>query len=303
MEFDDHARRRLFVETRRWGVSLAFRHVLSMLFIVSAVVVSAEAQARTTKRIVSLAPSVTETLFAIGAGEQLVGVCTFCDFPREVERIDRIGAYINPNVEAIVAKRPDVVIGVSVNSPEAIATLQRLGLRTLIVRVETIAEIEAAIRAIAQEAGREARGKQLIADMNQRMAAIRKRLEGAPSRRVLMVVGQTPLIAVGSGIFLDEMISQAHGINIAASATQPWPHLSLEVAIAKQPEVIIDGSMGSEETQDSEQRLGIWKNFPTVPAVRDGRLHGRLSSAMLRPGPRLPDAFEELARLIHPERF
>src|SRR5215510_12416303 len=116
-------------------------------------------QGRTLRRIVSLAPSVTETLFAIGAGEQLVGICTFCDFPREVERIDRIGAYINPNVEAIVAKRPDVVIGVPPNNPEAIAALQRLGLRTIVVRVDTIAEIEAAIRTIAQEAGREPEGE------------------------------------------------------------------------------------------------------------------------------------------------
>ena len=258
---------------------------------------------RPRKRIVSLAPSVTETLFAIGAGEQLVGICTFCDFPREVERIDRIGAYINPNVEAIVAKRPDVVIGVPPNNPEAIVALQRLGLRAIVVRVDTIAEIETAIRTIAQEAGREAQGEKLLADVRQRMAAVRKRLEGAPQRRVLMVVGQTPLIAVGSGIFLDELIRQAHGINIAASAKQPWPHLSLEMAIASQPEVIIDGSMGSEETPDAEQQLGIWRNFPTLPAVRDGRLHGRLSSAILRPGPRLPEAFEELARLIHPERF
>jgi iron complex transport system substrate-binding protein len=260
-------------------------------------------QERTLKRIVSLAPSVTETLFAIGAGEQLVGICTFCDFPREVERIDRIGAYITPNVEAIVAKRPDVVIGVPPNNPEAIMALQRLGLRVIVVRVETIAEIEAAIRTVAQEAGREAAGERLLADMQQRMADVRQRLAGAPQRRVLMVVGQTPLIAVGSGIFLDELIRQAQGINIAASARQPWPHLSLEVVVASQPEVIIDGSMGSEEKQDSDQRLGIWRNFPTLPAVRDGRLYGRLSYAILRPGPRLPEAFEEIARLIHPERF
>lgn len=260
-------------------------------------------QRRTFKRIVSLAPSVTETLFAIGAGEQLVGICTFCDFPREVEGIDRIGAYITPNVEAIVAKQPDVVIGVPPNNPEAIAALQRLGVRVIVVRVDTIAEIEAAIRTIAQEAGRESEGEKLLADMQQRMAAVRARLVGAPQRRVLMVVGQTPLIAVGSGIFLDELIRQAQGINIAASAKQPWPQLSLEVVIASQPEVIIDGSMGSEEKQDARQRLGIWQNFPTLPAVRDGRLYGRLSSAILRPGPRLPEAFEEIARLIHPERF
>ena len=255
------------------------------------------------KRIVSLAPSVTETLFTLGAEEQVVGICTFCDFPREVERIDRIGAYITPNVEAIVAKRPDVVIGVPPNNPEAIAALQRLGVRTIVVRVETIAEIKAAIRTIAQEAGREAEGEKLLADMQRRMDAVQKRLAGAPQRRVLMVVGQTPLIAVGSGIFLDELIRQAQGINIAASAKQPWPQLSLEVVVASQPEVIIDGSMGSDEKQDPDQRLGIWRNFPTLPAVRDGRLYGRLSSAILRPGPRLPEAFEEISRLIHPERF
>jgi len=255
------------------------------------------------KRIVSLAPSVTETLFTLGAEEQVVGICTFCDFPREVERIDRIGAYITPNVEAIVAKRPDVVIGVPPNNPEAIAALQRLGVRTIVVRVETIAEIKAAIRTIAQEAGREAEGEKLLADMQRRMDAVQKRLAGAPQRRVLMVVGQTPLIAVGSGIFLDELIRQAQGINIAASAKQPWPQLSLEVVVASQPEVIIDGSMGSDEKQDPDQRLGIWRNFPTLPAVRDRRLSGRLSSAILRPEPRLPEAFEEISRLIHPERF
>jgi iron complex transport system substrate-binding protein len=84
-------------------------------------------------RIISLAPSVTETLFALGAGDQLVGICTFCDFPAEVERIDRIGAYLTPNVEAIIAKAPDVVIGVPPNSPEAVAVLRRAGIRVVIV--------------------------------------------------------------------------------------------------------------------------------------------------------------------------
>jgi ABC-type Fe3+-hydroxamate transport system substrate-binding protein len=180
----------------RRGKFWRLRYFFLAALMVGAVAFGEGAPAQTSKRIVSLAPSVTETLFAIGAGEQLVGICTFCDFPREVERIDRIGAYINPNVEAIVAKRPDVVIGVPPNNPEAIAALQRLGLRAIVVRVDTITEIEAAIRTIAQEAGRKAQGEKLLADMNQRMAVVRKRLEGAPQRRVLMVVGQTPLIAV-----------------------------------------------------------------------------------------------------------
>lgn len=254
------------------------------------------------KRIVSLAPSVTETLFALGAGEQIVGICTFCDFPREVERIDRIGSYIAPNVEAIVAKAPDVVIGVPPNSPEAVAALRRAGLRMVIVQVDTIEQIEAAMRTIAHEAGRDAQGETLLAELRQRMAAVRTRLEGAPQRRVLMVVGQNPLIAVGSGIFLNELITQAHGVNIAADTNQQWPRFSLEVAVAKQPDVIIDGSMGSEE-KDEAQLYGVWQNFPELPAVRNGRLYGRRSYTLLRPGPRLAEGFEEIARLIHPERF
>jgi len=254
------------------------------------------------KRIVSLAPSVTETLFALGAGEQLVGICTFCDFPREVELIDRIGSYIAPNVEAIIAKAPDVVIGVPPNSPEAVAALQRAGLKVVIVQVDTIAQIEEAMRTIAHEAGRDAEGEALLGELRQRMAAVRARLQDAPPRRVLMVVGQNPLIAVGSGIFLDELITQAHGINIAADTHQLWPQLSLEVAVAKQPEVIIDGSMGSEE-KNQDQLLGVWQHFPELPAVRNGRLYGRRSYTLLRPGPRLAEGFEEIARLIHPERF
>jgi cobalamin transport system substrate-binding protein len=254
------------------------------------------------KRIVSLAPSVTETLFALGAGEQLVGICTFCDFPREVERIDRIGSYLAPNVEAIVAKAPDVVIGVPPNSPEAVAALQRAGLKVVIVQVDTIEQIEAAMRTIAHEAGRDAQGETLLAELRQRMAAVRTRLEGAPQRRVLIVVGQNPLIAVGSGIFLNELITQAHGVNIAADTNQQWPRFSLEVAVAKQPDVIIDGSMGSEE-KDETQLFGVWQNFPELPAVRNGRLYGRRSYTLLRPGPRLAEGFEEIARLIHPERF
>ena len=228
-------------------------------------------------RIVSLAPSVTETLFAVGAGAQLVGICTFCDFPRAVAHLDRIGSYLAPDPEII---DPTDVI----------------------VQVDTIEQIETAMRTVAHEAGRDAQGEALLAGVRGHMAAVRARLDDAPQRRVLLLVGQNPLIAVGSGIFLNELIEQAHGVNLAAGTGQQWPQLSLEFAVASQPEVIIDSSMGSDET-DKPQRLGIWRNFPALPAVRNGRLYGRRSDTLLRPGPRLAEGFEELARLIHPECF
>jgi iron complex transport system substrate-binding protein len=288
--------------SQKHSVSKKILTVVLAVLLVSFSAWSEQTASSKPKRIVSLAPSVTETLFALGAGEQLVGICTFCDFPREVERIDRIGSYIAPNVEAIVAKAPDVVIGVPPNSPEAVAALRRAGLKVVIVQVDTIEQIEAAMRTIAHEAERDAQGEALLGELRQHMAAVRARLDGAPQRRVLMVVGQNPLIAVGSGIFLNELITQAHGINIAADTNQQWPRFSLEVAVAKQPEVIIDGSMGSEE-KDETQLFGIWQNFPELPAVRNNRLYGRRSYTLLRPGPRLAEGFEEIARLIHPERF
>jgi len=254
------------------------------------------------RRIVSLAPSVTETLFALGAGDQIVGICTFCDFPQGVKRIKRVGSYSTPNVEVIITQAPDLVIGVPPNSPAAISALQRAGIRVIVVQVDTVAQVETAIRIIAREVGRESAGERLLSDIQQKIAAIQTRLTGAPQRRVLMLVGQNPLIAVGSGIFLNELISLAHGVNIASGTGQQWPHLSLEFAVANQPEVIIDGSMGSEE-KDRGRQFSMWQNFPELPAVKEQRVYGGGSYLLLRPGPRLAEGFEEIARFIHPERF
>lgn len=213
-----------------------------------------------------------------------------------------MGSYSLPNVEEIIAKAPDVVIGVPPNSPHAIAALKNVGLKVVMVEVDTLAQIELAILAVARELGREEAGKQLLYEIRTRMTAIETRLAKAPRRRVLMVVGQQPLIAVGDGIFLNELITQARGINIAAVTHEPWPHLSLEFAVANLPEVIIDGSMGSDE-KNAAQRLGVWSHFPELPAVRNGRVYNRRSDTLLRPGPRLAEGFEEIARFIHPEVF
>jgi iron complex transport system substrate-binding protein len=253
-------------------------------------------------RIVSLAPSVTETLFALGAGAQVTGVCSFCDFPQEAERLPRVGAYLTPNVESIIAQAPDVVIGVPPNNPDAIAALQRAGLHVVIVAVDTIAQVKNAIATMARAIGREDAGVRLWNDIERRMTTVQARLSGAPQRRVLMVVGQNPLIAVGSGTYLNELIVEAHGVNIAAATGVPWPQLSLEFAVANLPEVIIDGSMGSDEKAEG-QRLGVWQNFPELPAIREKRLYLRRSAMLLRPGPRLAEGFEEIARFIHPECF
>jgi cobalamin transport system substrate-binding protein len=254
-------------------------------------------------RIISLAPSTTEMVFALGLGDQLIGVSTYCDYPPEVAKIDRVGTFLTPNVEAIVAKRPDLILAVpSPGNRTAVESLERLGLKTVIVDANTVREIKDSLVTVGRALGREAQAHALVATIDERIAAVRARLDAVPARKVLMVVGHTPLIAVGAGSFQHEFIEMARGSNVAAAAKGEWPHLSIEFAIAAAPEVIIDTTMGNEEEPGSEAAMAFWNAFPTIPAVRDRRVYGYRNYQLLRPGPRLAEAFESIARFVHPER-
>jgi iron complex transport system substrate-binding protein len=256
------------------------------------------------QRIISLAPSATEMVFALGMGDRLVGVSVYCDYPPEAQKIERVGTFLTPNVEAIVAKQPDVIIAMpSPGNQSSVEALRRLGLRMLLVDPQTVAEIEASLVTVGRELGREDAAHALVGRIEARLAALRGQLADAPQRSVLMVVGQTPLIAVGAGTFQDELIRMAHGHNVAAAGGGTWPHLSIELAIAAAPEVIIDTSMGNEERIGAAPAMAFWKGFPTIPAVREGRVYGYKEYRLLRPGPRVDEAFETIARFVHPERF
>lgn len=256
------------------------------------------------RRIISLAPSVTEVLFALGAGDDVVGVSTYCDYPPEVNRLDRVGTFLTPNVERILAKRPDVVIGVpSPGNRTGVESLQRLGVRVVVVNPQTLAAIEQSFVTIGQAIGREQAGRDLAARVRAHIERVRARIADAPERKVLMVVGHVPLIAAGAGTFQDELIHLAGGVNLAAAAGGHWPHLSLEVVLAASPEVIIDTTMGNEEQRGPGTGLDFWRQFPELPAVAAHRVVGYQAYALLRPGPRIAEAFESMAHFIHPERF
>ena len=260
--------------------------------------------ATTPQRIISLAPSITEILFALGVGDRVVGVSTYCDYPPEATRIDRIGTFLQPNVERILAKRPDLIIGVpSPDNRAPVERLEALGLRVLIVDPERIDDVFKAIRTIADAVGIPERGAELVARIQRDMAAVTAKLDDAPRPRVLMLVGRSPFIAAGPGTFQAQLVELARGDNLTATASQPWPSVTLEFIVAHAPEVIIDASMGSEESADRASALAFWNDFPTVPAVRDQRIYGYHAYELLRPGPRVAQTLETVARFIHPERF
>src|SRR5205809_7847911 len=149
-------------------------------------------------RIVSLAPSITEVVYALGAGERLVGVCAQCDYPAAVASLPRVGGYLAPSGEVTLARRPDLVIAVpSPGNREAVRAIERAGVRVLVVHDRTLAELWDSIRGIAGALGLPAAGERLVADVTRRLEAVRARVADLPPRRVLMIVGHRPPVPVG----------------------------------------------------------------------------------------------------------
>jgi len=252
------------------------------------------------QRVVSLAPSVTETLFALGFGNRVVGVTTYCDYPPEARRLPKIGGFTNPSVEAIVATRPDLVIGISDSShPVKTKELEQLGIKVALISVGSLDEILNSFKSVARMLGRPEAGDKLAQKITRQFEEVKKRVAPAPRRSTLLAVGLRPLVAVGGENFIDELITLAGGENIAGHAAQPWLNLPDEYVIAKAPQVIIQAGMGSERGTSAK----YWSDLKSIPAVKEGRVYSYPSDKILRPGPRVGEGLEEIARLVHPECF
>ena len=248
----------------------------------------------------SLAPSVTETLFALGAGADVVGVSQYCDYPEAVRKLPRVGSFITPNIEAIAALRPTLVIGLATASDlREIHALKAMGIATLMVDDGSLATIEQSIVTIGNQIGRAAEARGLAGALGDHLNAVAVRMRLEPERSVLMVVGHQPMVAVGQPNFLNELLALAHAHNIAADANQGWPRLSVEYIIATRPEVILDGQMGSDPSTPSL----FWSKYPSIPAVKNHRVFGYPEDPTLHPGPRIGVTLDQMARLVHPEAF
>ncbi|MGH7906196.1 MAG: ABC transporter substrate-binding protein [Candidatus Binataceae bacterium] len=274
----------------------------SALALIVGILVAFHAQiaAAAPARIVSLSPSVTETLFALGAGAEVVGVSDYSGYPPAALKLPHVGSYLSPAIEMIAALEPTLIIGagLSANSRQ-IEALAAMGYPTLMTDDNSLAGIYNSIQRIGDVIGRAGAARALRMRIKNHIAAIRARLGNAPPRTVLMVVGHQPMIAVGPGTFLNQLISMAGGINIAGKIDQSWPRLSIEYIIAMKPDVILDGQMGG----DAPVASGFWSRYPTIPAVREHRIYGYPQDPTLHPGPRIWRSLEILATRIHPEAF
>jgi len=275
-----------------------------------ALLLPAAALAAAPQRIVSAAPSITETLFALGLGDQVVGVTQYCHYPPEALKKPKIGGYMRQSLETIVALRPDLVI--AERSPSNLdSQLARLKIASLEVNFSTLADIIASMQKIAGAAGVPERGRALTSSISSQLEAIRNRVKNDPRPKLMFVVGRTPgtltgLIVVGGKSYLSELIDIGGGVNTFADATAPYPKVAMEEVLARDPDVIVDrADMGDQGGATEAQRravLDLWRTYPALKASKLGRVFAVDSDIFVAPGPRIVDAAKAFADMLHPER-
>lgn len=252
-------------------------------------------------RIVSLAPSITEMLFALGLDDQIVGVTDFCDYPAAAKSKAKVG-YSNPSVEVLVALRPELVLAPrDFLRPDLQAKLEQLKISVFVLDAQTLEDIPLQIQTLGKLFERGSVANEVTQAMRQRIADIRHKAEALPRKRVLYVLNSQPLITVGPGSFIHQMIGVAGGINIAAQAGMAYPRLSMETVLKEDPEVLIFPSGEVETVPRSEQQQ--WRRWDSLSAVKQLRFHEVSSNLLNRPGPRIVEGLEQLAAAIHPEAF
>ncbi len=258
--------------------------------------------ARRPERIVSLAPSNTEILFALGLGERVVGVTDYCDYPPEAKAKEKVGGFRDPSIEKIVALKPDLVLATGGVQRETVAQLEKLGVPVFVLDPRTVDGVLGSIRTVARLAGIPAAGEPLAESLQRRIDAVRARTAGLPEDArpaVFYEVWPDKLRTAGPGSFIHDLIELAGGRNVAADTGQPYPEFSVESLVAADPAVIITPFEQTARDLAQGRRPG-WQG---IRAVREGRVVVVDQDLVSRPGPRLVDGLEAFARAIHPELF
>ena len=252
-------------------------------------------------RIVSLVPSVTELMYAIGAEDLLVGVTDFCDYPPAARKKPRVGGMLAPSLETLVALKPDIVMATTAgNREETFTQLEQVRMPVYVVNPTSVADVFDLISRLGALTGREHAAAQLAASLQKRIDAVAARVRTGPRPRVLYVLWPDPLIVPGKGGLVSELVDLGGGASVTADVGEPYPRMSLEAAIARSPQVIILASHGSGQGRMAREK---WERFTALPAVKAGRVYTVDGSLLHRYGPRVVDGLEQLARAIHPEAF
>ena len=251
-------------------------------------------------RVVSLAPNLTEIVFAVGGGESLVGDTTYCDFPAAAQSIEKVGDTLHPSLERIIALRPQVVL-VSTASQLEVFT-QQLQSHNIAVFVTDPHDLEGVFRSITEVGeiiGKAEQAGILVAKLRERAAAVDSAVKGSPRIRLFYQLSAEPLYTAGRDAFVTDLIKRAGGESVTADVPGAWPKYSAESALAARPDAVIlptGGSMG-------EGNSNVAEALSKSPAAQHGRVYKINDDHLVRPGPRAVDGLEEMAKALHPEAF
>jgi iron complex transport system substrate-binding protein len=249
------------------------------------------------QRIVSLSPSNTEILFALGAGDKVVGVTSYCDYPEEAKKIERMGDYEGPNIELIRKAQPDVVLAGYVQE-ETVKMLEKMGIPVIISEAESFEAIYHSISLIGEITGTETEAEKIIKGMKDKIAEIQAKIKDKEKPRVFYVVWKDPLTTAGSRTFINDVIKAAGGINVAEKV-ESWAIYSAEEMIKDNPDMLIAALHSTDEGMTRED-LSRDRIFSMLECVKQGKVYVMPDDNIIsRPGPRIVLAIEDMARVLY----
>lgn len=255
-------------------------------------------------RIVSLAPNLTEILFALGLDEKIVAVSSNSDYPPQAANKNKVGTFWQPNTEAIIASRPDLVITLWFEQQRAVAdSLNRLGYQVLTLKIEKIEELLTAIQRIGAVTGCKQRADELVKNITNQLSRLQSRFSSTNKVKVLWVIEAENLCVAGRNTFINELIEMVGGENAIGPTIQQYPQIGTEELLACGTEVIIQSAMGNNIERQRQIAQAFWGKYPNLPAVKNDRIYVVEPDTILRLSPRLCQGIELIARCLYPDIF
>jgi iron complex transport system substrate-binding protein len=252
------------------------------------------------QRIVSLAPGITETLYALGLDDKIAGVTTFCDWPAAARKKTRIGGFTNPSIEKIVSLKPDLIIATADgNRQDAVLQLERLGLPVYVTNPSNTNAVLKSILHIGEITNREKDARELVDKLQRRLNNITHQIRHKSKPRVFFQLGLEPLITAGKGTLINEVIERAGGVNVAGHDPANYPRYSAEGIIGVSPEIIIFAPMVNDKEFVAVKIF--WQEFGKIPAVKNNKIYPINADLINRASPRIVDAIEIMALIFHPD--
>jgi iron complex transport system substrate-binding protein len=250
------------------------------------------------QRIISLAPALTEMLFSLGLDDRIVGVTDYCNYPAAAVTKPRVGG-LNPNLEKIISLHPDLIVAVAgIYQNQSFTRFEQFHVPYFTVDPSSIEKIFEAILVLGKITGTEETAAEEVGKLRHRLNAVQQKVLAGSRPRLLYVVDEEPLISVGKGSYLDDLIREAGGVNITGGLEKAYPIVSMEYVIQQDPQVIILAMDADQVLSDQERQH--WSRWSSLSAVRNGNIYKVSRDLLNRPGPRVLEGVEELARLLHP---